>query len=221
MLLVLADTIVTLTGEAELSVGLFGQPVSIAPDIRYEVTPKLSLGLVHSRYGITNMRTSAGGGYCIRGNIVCDERYDTAGIEARYKLAYVDVTGGLFLLDVDGIDYALKLAARVEHRVSRLTFHATPTLLIPEQTWLPVGVAANPVGDLILDVTTGLTSRFDEIGDYEIPLVFSLEYAYRHFAPGASFAWPRLAGGREQPDNRASLYGTDYRIVQLWFRVTW
>lgn len=220
MILVLLDTLITLTGEGDLSVGRLGQPVSIAIDVEHDLNERLAVALVHSRYATTNMRASAGGGVCIYGNLVCDRAYDNVGAEAHYALRDdLRATAGLHVTSIDDVDLGLKLAVRWHRTVDRFTFFTHPTVMIPDRVWLPIGVEARPIEHLALGVHTGVTAAFDALGDWELPLAGTLAYESRHFTVGASYAFHKLTGGADQPASRAPIYGVDYRVVHLWFGV--
>lgn len=222
MLLLVAETIVTLTAEGDLSNGRLGQPVSLAPDIAHDVTPALRLALVHSRYGLTNMRTSAGGGTCLYGKLDC-ETYDNVGLEAHYTLSPdVVAMAGLHLLSIDDVDLGLKLGARLSHGIgSRLTLYTTPTVVIPDRAYLPVGAKLRVLGPLALGVETGVTFPLDAPGDFEVPLGGSLQVEHRHVFGGISFTWTKLYSHAEQPANRASIDGLDFRVVNIWVGARW
>ena len=220
-MLALAETVVVLAIEAELSRGRQGQPVSIAPDVTHAITAELAVALVHSRYALTGMHAAAGGGLCVYERIGC-ARYDNAGVDAHYRVTpELTAIAGVHALSFTGGDVALKLAARAERRVfERITLRTTPTLLIAEQWWLPIAVAVGVYG-IAAGIETGVTAPLDEPGAWELPLGFTLEYATPRFGVGAAFVWPRLTSGREQPENRAPIDGLDHRTATLWFRVTW
>ena len=222
MLLALAETIVTLTAEGNLSSGELGQPVSIAPDIAHDVTLALRLALVHSRYATTNMRTSAGGGVCVYGNVNCEGIYDNVGLESHYTLSpQLVVMGGLHWLDIDDDDFGVKLAARFQRAFGAVTLYTTPTAIIPERAWLPLGADVRVIGGLVVGLASGVTAPFDALGDFEIPVVGSLAYTHRPITAGISFAWTKLWSGIDQPASRAPVDGLDYRVVQIWVGATW
>ena len=220
-MIALAETIISLVLEGELSRGRQGQPVSAAPDITHAITGELAVAVVHSRYATTGMHAAAGGGLCIYERIGC-ERYDNVGVEAHYRVTGdIVAIAGLHALSFAGDDYGLKLAARGERRIDRFTLRATPTLIIAEQWWLPLAAIAN-VGPLAGGIETGITAPLDEPSAWEIPIGFTLEVAaHDHVVVGASFVWPRIVGGRDQPENRAAIHGLEHRVASLWLTTTW
>ena len=50
-MLALAEAIVSLTVEAELSRGRQGQPITVAPDIAHSITPELAIAVVDGHRG--------------------------------------------------------------------------------------------------------------------------------------------------------------------------
>jgi hypothetical protein len=84
---ILLNTIV----EANLAKGAAGKPFSVAPDIWYGASDKLTLGLVHSGRGITGFLTGAGRGLCFGDKegacaFGLGKIYTTAAVEARIGL---------------------------------------------------------------------------------------------------------------------------------------
>lgn len=217
----LAETIVSLVVEGELTRGRQGQPVSFAPDIVQTITGEVTAALVHSRYATTGMHAAAGGGLCVYERTGC-ERYDSFGAEAHYRVdPAVVAIAGVHVLALHGGDVGIKIAARTERDIDRITLRATPTLIIAEEWWLPFAASAR-VSWLAAGIETGLTAPFFEPSAWQLPFGFTLEVtAHRQVAFGAAFVWPRLTGGREQPPNRAPIYGFDHRVATLWLTTTW
>ena len=84
---ILLNTIV----EANLGKGAAGKPFSVAPDLWYGASDKLTLGLVHSGRGITGFLTGAGRGLCFGDKegacaFGLGKIYTTAAVEARIGL---------------------------------------------------------------------------------------------------------------------------------------
>lgn len=103
---VLLDAIV----EANLGKSAVGKPFSIAPDIWYGASDKLTLGLVHSGRGETGFLTGAGRGLCFGDKdgacaIGLGKIYTSAGAEARIGLT----EGGFpFALAIGAVAEAFK-----------------------------------------------------------------------------------------------------------------
>lgn len=80
--------------ETNLAKGTEGKPISIAPDLWYGASDKLTLGLVHSSRGATGFLTGFVNGLCFRGGSgggACagglGNIYTTAGAEARIAIS--------------------------------------------------------------------------------------------------------------------------------------
>jgi hypothetical protein len=80
--------------ETNLAKGAAGKPISIAPDLWYGASDKLTLGLVHSSRGTSGFLTGFVNGLCFRGGSgggVCaaglGSIYTTAGAEARIAIS--------------------------------------------------------------------------------------------------------------------------------------
>src|SRR5262249_24746474 len=77
--------------ETNLASGATGKPISVAPDLWYGASDKLTLGLVHSSRGSTGFLTGYVNGLCFAGSGACDaglgKIYTTAGAEARIAIS--------------------------------------------------------------------------------------------------------------------------------------
>ena len=73
-----------LTIEANLAHHFWAQPLSLAPDVWWGATDRLTLGLVHSNASVD--RFSPGASLCVRTDDVlyCDAVYRGSGLDARY-----------------------------------------------------------------------------------------------------------------------------------------
>ena len=208
-MLLLAETIISLTIEGELTRGRQGQPVSVAPDGVHALTDELAIALVHSAYAMTGLHASAGGGLCVYERIGCD-RYDNIGIEAHYRFAIAGV-------HYDDGDAGIRLGARLERTFDRFTLRATPSLIVPHRAWLPLAAGVR-VSRLTAGIETGITAPLDEPSAWELAVGFTLEVrAHRYLTIGVAWMWPRITGGREQPADRAPIHGLEHRVASLYF----
>jgi hypothetical protein len=81
------------------------EPVSIAPDVWYGVSPRITVGLVHSSRAMTGFLGGAGDGLCLTGEEGgCAGVYDRVGVVGRLHVAdrVLTVSGGPISLAVDG-----------------------------------------------------------------------------------------------------------------------
>lgn len=73
--------------EADLTADAAFAPVSIAPDLRYGLTDRMTIGLIHSNQSL-GFIGSVGNGICLAGvENGCPNRYNRTGLEWMYSLA--------------------------------------------------------------------------------------------------------------------------------------
>jgi hypothetical protein len=76
----------SLAVETGLSTNLAGEPTSIAPDLWYGATDRLTVGVVHSADALSLV--GAGDGVCLGGGAHgCEQAYSNLGLDARWSLA--------------------------------------------------------------------------------------------------------------------------------------
>lgn len=76
---------VDVTIETFLAPSQRGEPTSVAYDVWFGATDRLTLGVIHSHRSID--RIDAGAGVCLRRGLEdCDRRYGNAGLDARYRV---------------------------------------------------------------------------------------------------------------------------------------
>jgi len=76
---------VQLTVEANLRARFVGYPLSFAPDLWFGITPRLTVGLIHSNRSVDQI--DAGGSFCVRAKLgECDQTYQFGGIDARFSV---------------------------------------------------------------------------------------------------------------------------------------
>lgn len=89
-----------------LSDGVAFEPVSLAPDLWYGASDKLSVGLAHSGLAVSGFWGGAGTGLCFTGEDKgCVNTYSNAALQVRYDLGSkvngLAVEGGLIVRDFD------------------------------------------------------------------------------------------------------------------------
>jgi hypothetical protein len=136
--------------EINLSAEAALDPLSIAPDLWYGVSDRLTVGLVHSRAGTTGLMGGVGSSLCLAGD-GCGDAYRNVAVDARYTLkpgpTVVAGTAGLVLRGLDPFQLALKLGAVGRYRPapgSKLAIDFAPSVLfgITERAGaVPVGMA--------------------------------------------------------------------------------
>ncbi len=117
---------------AELSLRLLAEPISLAPDVWFGVTPRWTLGLVHSARSLGLI--DDGATLCFRGRPTsgCDRVYNGSGVDARWSwregpLA-VAPRARLVLRDVDPWKPALTAGALVRWTRGRFAITGDPYL---------------------------------------------------------------------------------------------
>jgi hypothetical protein len=106
-----ADVVV----EVDLAPGHVAHPTSIAPDIWWDATPRLTLGLIHSDASVD--RIQPGATFCIASNdpLACNHVYRGSGVDVIYRLEdWIAPRARFVLRDIDPIKPALLLGARLD-----------------------------------------------------------------------------------------------------------
>jgi hypothetical protein len=221
----------TVTLEPSLSRDSVFEPFSIAPDLSYGVTSKLTLALVHSGAAVTGFRGGAGSGLCLSGHEgKCPDVYRNVGFEGMVSLvegpvALAAQVGVHFTSIGDPTTAKLKLGARTRASAGRLTLLFNPSLFVAtndrdrntDALFLPVALSFKATAAFSSGVGTGL--KLPDLGDigggYQIPVgVFGQLQLTRAFSAGASFVFGNLVGGEATRD------GVDGRFLQLWASYT-
>lgn len=222
--------------ELDLSADSALDPVSLAPDLFYGVTPAFTVGLVHSSAGRTGLIGRAGGSLCLTGDR-CDGVYNGFGLEGRYHLTAGKISAaasfGLDVRDLDPFLLAARLGVIGRYRPSpssKLAVDFAPSLFIgvterepsvvgaggnKEVLVLPATViyAASP--RLAVMAQTGLVIPFEAAGDlYFVPLSLGASYEVnRQLTVEAAFSLLHLLGGGALPtgaDARSFTIGGGY-----------
>lgn len=223
-----------------LSADTVGDPVSISPDLWYGVNDKLTVGLVHSFSAATGIMGVPFTSICI--GDACPSVYDFVGADLRYGMKTGAVTvaavGGLYALQTDPLQIALKLGAIIHWRAkpgSKLAVDVTPnlflgftkrdgevdpvsmevvadpnkeTLVVPATLWY----SANP--KLAVGLQVGLFLPVEDAGDaYSISTALGANYRVdKQLSLDAAFALPFVAAGGGQTgfDARTFTIGGGY-----------
>lgn len=216
--------------EINLSEDAVAKPLSIAPDVAYGVTDDLTVSLIHSTFGITGFRGSAGRGLCLSGEDGgCANVYDNVGAEAMYALTAGDLSvaalGGVHALSLDAGFYDLKAGVRVRWSKDKVAVTSTPAVTVElaerdlnkDRLWLPVAAQYKLTPELALGGSTGIKAPLDGFGDaWEVSLGASATYAVSPaLTLGGSFVFGKIVGGADD-----TLTGPEFRAVHLWASFT-
>jgi hypothetical protein len=174
------------TSEIELAPRSIAVPISFAPDVWLGVTPRLTVGLIHSNASISRIARAAS--FCFEHDFYgCDRTYHNAGLDVRYAMqdgALAVAPRVRFLLrDVDPYKPALTAGALLRWQRGPLAITGDPYLRIGiantdqgnrTALWLPVMLSVSPTSRLDLALHTGYDSDLAVWHDgFHIPLALS------------------------------------------------
>ena len=214
----------TITAEIDASEGTFGDPTSIAPDVAYGISSELTATVLHSTFGRTGFRGSAGEGLCFTD--ACGDLYDNVGAELYYGLSSgpfaFALDGGLHAVSFDGEYYAGKIGARMRLSAGKVALVSVPSVLLaisqrddqPDRLFLPLNVVV-PLGNVSVIGITGFKTPLEEIADnYEIAAGVAVSYTHSpSLAFAASWVHGKIVGGNDSA-------GIESRALQLWVTIT-
>ena len=217
------------TTEVNASKNAFGEPTSVAPDVAFGVTPDLTLSVVHSTFGTTGFRGSAGRGLCVTGqDHGCANVYDGGGVEALYGVRRgafaVAANAGVHALGIDAEHYAGKLGAKLRYTIGRVVLSSLPSVFVAfterdtnlDRIFLPVTAAYKVTPAFSLGIATGIKGPFDGFADrYEVAAGASAQYTVAPaITVAASYAHGKLFAGDDALAE--GVRGRDLRAVHLW-----
>jgi len=213
--------------EVNMSADFVGKPFSIAPDIWYGVSDKLTVGLSHSSWAATGFFGGVGEGLCLAGeDNGCYKVYNNLGLEAVYGVKEdasmsLAATGGLEIpaLATPGADgdimlMGIKLGVKGEYRTGKIGIQFEPNLYSgaterdagnKEKLFIPVGAMYSVDAKLHAGVQTGIAGPLDGFGDaYTVPFSFGAYYMVSpKIAAGGVFSFLNLAGKNSSADYRS------------------
>lgn len=177
-----------ITTEIELAPRQFAKPWSLAPDVWFGATPRLTLGLIHSNASVS--RIGRGASFCFEHTIFgCQRTYRNAGLDVRYALRddgslAVAARGRFLIRDVDPAwKPAVTLGALVRWSRGRIALTSDPYLRIGlantdlgnrAALFLPVVFSLNIVERVAVNLHTGYDSDLAVWHDgFHIPLALS------------------------------------------------
>ena len=196
--------------EVNLTKDLVAKPLSIAPDIWYGVSEKLTVGLVHSSGSLAGFAIGGfGTGVCVTGeDNGCGKVYDNVGADARFSLVHGDgllvaAEGGLFASSFDPFTLLAKVGVTGMLPAGPAYVLFAPHALIGiterdggvEQVLnFPVGIAVGLGSKASFGVQTGIfnaTLNGDFADTITLPLVAGVRFiATSKISVDASFAFP-------------------------------
>jgi hypothetical protein len=222
--------------EMNLSTDAAFKPFSIAPDLWYGVSDKLTVGLVHSFLGQTGIMGGFGSSLCLAGDANgCDGIYGNVGVDVRYQVKdggfSVAVDTGLFVVDFDPFQLAGKLGIIGRWRpspTSKLAVDIAPNMFFgftgrdgggavmatanKEVLTVPATLLYGINAKLALALQAGLVLPFEKAGDnFFVPLSVGADYMLsKRTSIDAAFTLLAITGG-----NAVAQTGADARTFTL------
>jgi len=216
---------VRLTAEINLQKNRYGRPLSLAPDLWYGITPRWTIGLIHSNPSVDRIDATAT--FCLRRfQTRCDRLYRGSGIDLRWswKTGPLSVAprARVLLRDVEPIKPAITLGAMVRWTRGRFAIESDPYLRIGlvnrdqgnrAALFLPVWLAMQPTCRWLLAIHTGWDSDLAIARDgYHIP--FGLVIRARATSQvdlGVEAGFTSLLGPQNNIKQRAALITIGWR----------
>jgi hypothetical protein len=214
-----------LTLEAALGTP-FAQPESLAPDLWFGVTSRLTVGVVHSDPSLDRITTTAS--FCVvRNGIQCDRFYEGSGLDARWgamdngELAIAPRVR-LYVHGLDPTLPATTVGALIRWHRGRFAIVADPYLrfsLAHAQDGnrggivVPVYLELQPTCRWMIDVQTGWDSEFDVISDgWHVPVAVGVTVAVtRAIDVGATFGFTTALGPQNDSNQRVGFVTVAWR----------
>lgn len=209
-----ADVVV----EVDLAHGHVAHPTSLAPDIWWDATPRLTLGLIHSDASVD--RIQPGASLCLGSNdpLVCDHVYRGSGVDVIYRLEdWLSPRARFVVRDVDPLKPALLLGALLEgHHLTfdpylqigllNMTEGNRSALVLPVRAHVGVGGA-----QLWLD--TGWNAELVTWKDgWHVPVgVGASTHVAGHVHAGAELGFRTLLGPQNTPKERVLFVFVSWR----------
>lgn len=177
-----------LATEIELAPRQFAKPWSLTPDVWFGVTPRLTLGLIHSNASVS--RIGRGASFCFDHTINgCQRTYRNAGLDVRYAISdrgslAMAARGRLLLRDVDPAwKPAMTLGVLARWSRGRIALTSDPYLRVGlantdlgnrTALFVPVVFSVNIVERVAVNVHTGYDTDLAVWHDgFHIPLALS------------------------------------------------
>jgi len=205
--------------QSDLTREAMGDAISLAPDLAYGVTDRITVALVHTTEGATGFWSGLGtGSLCISGDR-CADVYSGGALLSKVSLK----TGPLAIAALGGVVYhvdpfrlGLGAGAEAMWHAGKIGIHVKPTIYIglnqrdgemtasgavigPNKEFvnapLSLVVAATPA--MKLGVQTGVAGPVEGFGDgYRVPVAVMAGYAFgAGMNAGVAFSLDRVAGG--------------------------
>ncbi|HEX4422238.1 MAG TPA: hypothetical protein VH165_30205 [Kofleriaceae bacterium] len=205
----------SLAVELNMETGQYARPISLAPDVWYGVTPRLTVGVIHSNASVDLI--DAGGGLCLRGDaLTCSQVYRGGGLDVRWSwlegALAIAPRGRLLVRDVDPWKPAATLGAVVRWTTGRYAITGDPYLRLGLANQglgnraalvVPIWLEAQPAAGWRIALHSGWDSELATWRDgWHVPIGLELTHrATDQLDVGLTGGFPHLLG----PQNNAKI----------------
>lgn len=222
----------SISGEINLGKDQVGKPISIAPDLWYGVSQRLSLGLTHSAYATTGFWGGVASSFCVSSAESCPHRYGRVGVQSLVLLHHgqlsLAATGGILVssaYDPFHLDGRLGIEGRwsAEHYAIRFS----PQIVVGlnqrsadrDALSVPIAIMYTGIFDRVaIGLQTGLRAPFHAFADnFTIPVgIGGLVNTTDSMMIGLSITFTQLVAGGDVKgaalDGRAMAVTANWRI---------
>ncbi len=205
--------------------GGFARPLSFAPDLWVGITPRFTLGIIHSDPSVD--RIAPGASICVRrDDLLCTGVYRGGGLDGLYALleGQFDLAAhARFLIrDLDPVKPALTLGAEVRWHRGRFAITSDPYLQLGlgnndqgnrAELWVPIVFAIQPTYRWIVEFHTGWNSDLAEVKDgWHIPAALGVRaMATSHLELGGELGFTTILGPQNNPKQRVAFVTIGWR----------
>lgn len=216
-----------LTAEINAQVRSWGRPLALAPDAWWGISPRWTLGVIHSNASLN--RIGADASLCVRQRDVppCNRLYHGSGLDVRFS-AYAG--GGLavaprlrlVIRELDPVKPATTLGATVRWAHGRFAAVTEPYLRLPlanadrgnrAQLVVPLRLVVQPAGGWAIALHTGYDAELAVLGDgFHIPISLAVTARVTDAVDLAVEAgWSQLLGPQQDIKHGTIMISADWR----------
>jgi hypothetical protein len=214
-----------LTVELSVESRRIARPISIAPDAWLGVTPRLTIGVIHSSASVDEIGARAS--LCLHGDdLSCDHAYRGSGLDVRWSLREGPLSiaprARLIVRDVDPWKPAVTLGALARWTAGRAAIASDPYLRLGlanqdlgnrAALFVPIWLAVQPASGWMIALHTGWDSELATFRDgWHVPV--ALEGTARvtdRLDVGLAAGFPHLLGPQNNAKARALSLTLEYR----------
>lgn len=167
-----------LTAAINVQVRSVGEPLSLAPDAWWGVSPRLTVGLIHSDASLDQIATT--GSFCVRRSAItlCDRLYHGSGVDVRYGVLDGDLALAprlrVLVRALDPFKPAITVGGTLRWRRGRFAITTDPYLRLPlanhelgnaSEIMLPLWLAVQPARGWLIALRGGFDADLVVIRD--------------------------------------------------------